>query len=188
MEFKRAVQGLPFVRLSGGDLYRRICGGQDQGSTLEDGLHAAMTAGIASVATVPSLDWQRDHQGAAQERPCYRVLEAFICPTFDHMFSAAIAALPLIIGIPWYSGYVPDADGWLKPMAGRMVGGHALMSYAPAKRGATYGLHTQNQWQTSWGIGGRCVVPEQSFTQQVGGVWAVRSVVDEGNVVPIPTS
>lgn len=184
LEFRRALQGLPAVKLSGGDLYGRINGGQDRGSLLEDGMRALMRDGVASVEVISYLDW-RSRKATAADRGRYKVLEAFICPTFDHCMSAVIAGFSLVSGIMWHSNYTPGADGWLPRPAGR-AGGHAVMGYAPACRGNEFGIWHLNSWGTGWGRNGRVVFPEASYTGPVGGWWAIRSVVDEGGVIPLP--
>jgi hypothetical protein len=184
LEAARKVQGLPFVHLSAGDLYNRISGGVDQGSTLQDGMYAAMNAGVADVGTVPYLDWQKSYPSAAGVRPNYRALEAFLCPQFDHAVSAVIGGFFVVIGIPWFANYNPDSQGWLPSTQTSEVGGHAMCSFAHAKRGTTYGLVCANQWTSQWGMGGYCIVPEPAFSQDLGGMWAIRAVVDEGGVIP----
>lgn len=179
MERSRLMQGLPPVKLSGGDLYMRICGGSDRGSTLEDGIRAAMQAGVATTRTVPYLDWRGDNPGAAEERKNHKVIEAFLCPTFDHCFSAVCCGFSLVSGIMWFNNYKPDGDGWL-PAPGWGGGGHAVMGYAPATRNGQFGIWHQNSWTAQWGRQGRCVFPESAYRGPVGGWWAVRAVTDEG--------
>ena len=52
VESARNMAGLTYVHLSAGDLYSQINGGRDDGSTLEDGLYAAMNTGIATAMSV----------------------------------------------------------------------------------------------------------------------------------------
>ena len=183
MEARRAKQSLDYIKLSSGDLYGRINGGSDSGSLLEDGLSESMSTGVASVKTVPYLEWRNINNGAI-ERPKYRVLEAFLCPTFEHVFSAAAGGCDIISGILWYSNYTPDSDGWLPSPYGQ-AGGHAVYGFAPTKRRNTYGIIHQNSWG-QWGYKRRgfCVFPESVYNNAIGGWWAVRSVVDEGGIVP----
>lgn len=188
MESTRLRKGLPHVPLSGGDLYRRISGGSDNGSTLQAGIRAAMNEGVAPVSIVPYLDWTRSHPGAAESRKNYRVLEAFLLPTKAHVMTAAIKGFYLISGIPWYPNFRTDGDGWLPARGSGRSGGHAVFGYKPAmrqtSRGVQYGVWHQNSWSTQWGVAGRCVFPMDLYTSQIGGWWAVGEVVDEGGVVP----
>lgn len=194
VEGERAIQGLPEVRLSAADLYDRINGGRDQGSLLEDAMAEMLQRGIGTAATC-GLVWQRDYRGPAPaaERARYKALEVSLLPTFDHVFSAAVSGRRLISGIMWANSYMQvDADGWLPP-ADRQAGGHAVMGYKAAGRklrsGRTqYGIYHQNSWTTGYGVGGRMVLPEEAYRGPVGGWWAVRSVCDEGGVIPIPAT
>jgi hypothetical protein len=181
MQFCRNMQGLTPVSLSSADLYHRINGGADRGSLLEDGIREAMANGVGTSATCGDL-WKNGYwkgPASSAERAKYRVLEAYLCPTFDHCFSAVLQGFALISGIMWYSNYNPDQDGWL-PRGSGSAGGHAIFGYCPTKRGSTYGIWHQNSWGRSWGWNGRFVIPESHYAGPVGGWWAVRAMVDEG--------
>jgi hypothetical protein len=188
IESVRMQQGLPHVELSAADLYARINGGRDQGSLLEDAMAEVMANGVGTAATSGRI-WKRgDYKGPApaSERVRFKVLEAFLCPTFDHCMSAVLAGFRLSTGIMWYSNYEPDRDGWL-PRGMGQAGGHAIFGYKPAMRNGVYGIWHQNSWGDRWGVGGRFVIPESAYAAgQVGGWWAVRSVTDEGGVIPTP--
>lgn len=183
MESQRSKQGLPFIELSAGDLYHRISGGRDDGSTLEDGLHESMSVGVATTKTTPYLDWRKEHQGAAEERKSYRVLEAFLAPDFDHCMSGVLSGFDLISGILWYDNYTPDRDGWL-PIGRGNSGGHAVHGFKGVYRGSDFGIAHQNSWTTQFGINGKCVFPERCYQDEsIGGWWLVRAVTDEGGVI-----
>jgi hypothetical protein len=187
IEACRMEDGLPYVKVSAGDLYHRISGGSDNGSTLEDGLHEATTVGIASVDVVPYLDWRRNYPRAAQDRPRFRVLEAFLCPTFDHCMSAVMMGFKLVSGVLWCENYDPDGDGWLPLRPGKVAGGHAVFGYKPSRRKGKYGIWHQNSWTERWGPkGGRCVFNEGMYDGPIGGWWAIRVVVTEADDTPAP--
>lgn len=189
MESCRAKQGLKVRKLSAGDLYRRICfNGRDSGSLLEDGIRVAMAEGLPTTDTCPFLDWKHDFAAAAPERKQNKVLEAFVCPTFDACVSAVLSGFDLISGIEWANSYFnPGADGWLPAPAGN-AGGHAIhglkATYKSTSNGTTFGIWHKNSWTPSWGLDGMFVIPEFAYEGQVGGWWAVRAVTDEGNIVP----
>lgn len=190
MESTRAKQGLKVRKLSAGDLYRRICfRGQDSGSLLEDGVRVAMAEGLPTVETCPYLDWRDNFTAAAPERSQNRVLEAFLCPTFDACMSAVLSGYDLISGIMWYDSYRPTAaTGFWLPRPSGGAGGHAVHGFKGTWRnagaGVEFGIWHKNSWRSSWGLNGCCVFPEASYAGPVGGWWAVRSVTDEGGVVP----
>jgi hypothetical protein len=185
VEYLRSRQGVPYVQLSAADLYHRINGGRDQGSLLEDAMREVMKRGVGTVATSGYLWKQGSWKGPASdaERARYRVLEAMVCPTFDHCMSAVFQGFALNTGIMWYANYTPGADGWLPPPGGR-AGGHSIFGFKPAKKGNLYGIVHQNSWSEQWGKSGRFVIPETAYTGPVGGWFAVRAVTDEGGVVP----
>lgn len=187
IESIRMTQGLPYVQLSAGDLYDQINGGVDQGSALEDAMHAAMTVGVGTAATCGTI-WKRGMTRASTtERARFRVLEAFLCPTFDHCMSAAIEGYRLSSGIEWFTNYNPDSDGWLPTRRVGLAGGHAIFGYKPAVRKGVYGIWHRQSWG-QWGLNGSFVIPDTGYQGNVGGWWAVRSVVDEGGVVPTPAA
>lgn len=179
----RLIQGLPYVQLSAADLYHRINGGADNGSMLEDALEEMMLRGVGTAETCGTL-WKRGFkQAGATERKRFVLLEAFWCPTFEHCFSAVCAGFRLNTGIPWYSNYNTDGDGWL-PSGRGSSGGHSIMGNKPAMRGNVFGIRHRNSWGTSWGVNGCMVIPENAYRGQVGGWWAARAMTDEGGQVP----
>jgi hypothetical protein len=189
LESCRMEQGLPPVVLSAGDLYGRINSGRDKGSYLEDAMSEIMAHGVGSADSYGGTLWIRGKSATESERQRYRVIEAFICPTFDHLISAVISGFRVISGLMWCSNFTPDSAGWL-PRPGQAEGGHAVFGYKPAMRTVggqvQYGIWHQNSWRTSYGIGGRMILPEYVYNRQLGGWWALRDVVDEGGVIPAP--
>jgi hypothetical protein len=184
IESCRCEQGLPYVQLSAADLYDRINGGVDEGSFLEDAMAEALARGVGTAATSGTI-WRRGmRQAPADERARFKVLEALLCPTFEHCMSAVLQGFKLSTGITWCNNYDPDPEGWL-PSPGSSVGGHAIFGYKPAKRGSQYGIWHRNSWGPNWGLGGSFVIPETAYRRgAVGGWWAVRAVTDEGGIVP----
>lgn len=185
MEACRALQGLPYVQLSGGHLYGRINDGRDRGSLLEDGLREAMAGGVCTTATVPYLNWRSRPAAAAEEAKRYRVLEAWLCPTFDHLASALQCGFFVIEGLMWRDNFKVDGDGWLPTRGAGGAGGHAVLGFGLAERGGVWGARTRNSWSEQWGARGNCVIPETLFGTQIGGMWALRAMVDEGGQVPV---
>lgn len=182
VESTRIKQGLPPVRLSAADLYDRINGGRDAGSTLEDGLEEARV-GLATGATA-GLVWHRGQRRAKEEYPRFRVIEWAHCPTFQHVMSAALKGRFLVSGIMWYNNYKTDRDGWLPERGTGSPGGHAIMGYKAARKGKRYGIWHQNSWTGAYGVGGRMILGREQYGQSIGGWWCCRAVTDEGGVVP----
>ena len=178
IEAAREIAGQSYVYLSAGDLYSQINGGRDQGSTLEDGLDCAMRSGVATAQTVPYVWDGRRHSDAKTlgERKQFRVVEAYLCPSFDHMCSALQSGFVVVEGLMWRDNFKPDSDGWLPSRGAGGAGGHALCGYGVSQRNGTWGIKTRNSWGVTWGNGGNCVIPEPLFGDQITGYWAIRSV------------
>jgi hypothetical protein len=193
VEYVRGVQGLPYVELSPADLYARINGGRDQGSLLEDAMAEMMSRGVGTAATSGRLWKNGYYKGPApdSERARFRVVEAFLCPTFDHCYSAVAQGFAIVSGVPWYDNYDIDAAGWLPAGRGNF-GGHAIFGFRPVRRTVggrvQYGVAHQNSWSEQWGLKGKFVIPETGYGSAIGGFWATRVVTDEGGVVPAPAA
>lgn len=183
----RAVAGLPHVPLSAADLYRRVCGGRDQGSLPEDNLKELISEGVATTKTVPYTDWRHEHPGAAEERALYRGLEAWLCPTAAHVVAALSDGFPVLIGYMHHDRDSVGTDGWMDAPAGR-AGGHAVMAQSVVFRGKEVGIGFDNQWTTDWGIRGRAVLPLSRVEEgcRTFQAWALRCVLSESGDVPTP--
>ena len=184
----RALAGLPYVQLSCGYLYGAINGQEDQGSMLEDALDWMLKNGTCPTDVVGDLDWKQGSWPAdvAEKAKPYRFLEAYWCPTFGHCGSALMRGFLVSVGILWYPNYKVDGDGWLPNRGSGRPGGHALMRDGLAYRNGKWGLPGPNSWSPDWGADGRCVIPEECFGDQVGGFWALRSVISESTDIPSP--
>lgn len=193
-ECGRAQAGLPYVHVSAGDLYSRVNGGRDQGSMPEDNLNELITNGVDLAANTPYV-WNgrqaRDAATIARRKP-NRIVEAYLCDSFDAMGSALQQGFIIQEAIQWYDTDSVDAEGWL-PSSGRGGGGHALCGFGLAQRGGTWGIMTRNSWSASWGnskdgtLGaGNCIIPESRFNSDFGSVWAVRAVYQTGSAFPAP--
>ncbi len=185
-EFIRECQGLPSIKLSAADLYARINGGGDNGSLLEDAMAEMTGRGIGTAETCGLL-WRHDMRFASEaERARFRVLECWLCPTFDHCMSAVLSGFALISGVMWFDNFKPDGDGWLPARGSGGGGGHAVFGYKPVMRHGEFGIAHQNSWTPGWGVGGRCVFPERMYSVgDIGGWWAVRQMVTEAGDLPL---
>jgi hypothetical protein len=185
-EDTRSIAGLEGVKLSAADLYNRINGGADNGSLLEDAIAEMMTNGIGTAAT-SGLIWRRGMKSAsAEERARFKVKEAYLCPTFDHCYSAVLSGFRMISGIAWYDNFNPDSSGWL-PASGRgSSGGHAIKGRKATRQGKRFGIWHDNSWN-GWGFNnsGAFAIPESLYSKAIGGWWAVRVMTDEGGTAPI---
>lgn len=194
MECSRSLRtlGNTQIRLSPAPIYNAICGGVDQGSTLEAGLRYAMSNGTCPTEFADETDWQARgwKKGWAVAAKEHRVLEVWLCPTFDHIASALLAGYFVIGGTAWGNSDELDAQGFIpNDPAGGLAGGHAYCLVALAKKGNRFGAKAVNSWSDRWGANGRFISPESRFTGQFGSAWAVRSmtIADEEleDVTPI---
>lgn len=174
----RAMHSLKPITLHPGYLYGNINGGRDQGSLLEDALDWVLRKGVPRFdGTGKQYDW-RLHSGRDEDAACFRVREAFLCPTFDHLASAIQQGFLLSLGVMWANSDTPDADGWLPRTYRGQAGGHAIAGFELAERGGVWGLGFENSWGARWGRNGGAILPESRFSVgSVGGWWAIRDIV-----------
>ncbi len=178
----RKQVGLPFVELSPGNLYGRINGGVDRGSLISDAIKTLEKEGVCTAATVPPLKWQQRYWPSnwKEEAKRFRILEAWDCPSFDHLASAILLGFPVNLGILVGNNFNPDRDGWIPDYRGG-GGGHAMCGIGLAfhRSRNTWGIKVANSWGERWGMGGFGWIPESYFkrTPFTDG-WAVRGVVD----------
>jgi hypothetical protein len=178
----RNLAGYGDCELSAGDLYRRICGGRDQGSMLGDALTELQSNGVCLVSDVPYQEWRKDSSPAAKATAKrFRISEAYDCPTFEHLATALQCGFLVDLGVMWGSSWSVDADGWLPARAGRGAGGHALQGVGLLERGGKWGIKVANSWGPAWGVNGFGVIPESDFTGEFSDGWAVRAVVDSSD-------
>jgi len=178
----RNQAGLPYVKLSAGNLYGRINGGVDAGSLLSDAVRTLEKEGVCTADTVPELQWRRRSwpRGWEEEAKRFRILEAWDCPSFDHLATALLLGFPVNLGILVGNHFNPGSDGWVPDYRGG-GGGHAMCGVGllfHRERNA-WGIKVANSWGKRWGRDGFGIVPESYFqrTPFTDG-WAVRGAVD----------
>jgi hypothetical protein len=184
VEAERRQEGLDEVDLSPGDLYARINGGRDQGALLEDALEELMRNGISTRATVHPLTVYQNQidPRAAGERALYRMLEAWWCPTPQHVVSAVLRGFRVLGGVFWYDSDRPDSDGYLPTTEFGRRGGHAIPFFGVHKHRNQWWLGFPNSWGVGWGRRGWGYFPVGRLGDgsQNFGMWAMRSVVVPG--------
>lgn len=176
----RNAAGLPFVELSAGNLYGRINGGVDRGSVISDAIRELEKNGVCPASIVPQLEWRPPWPSNwRSEAKKFRVLEAWDCPTFDHLASAIQLGFPVNLGVLVGNNFKPDPTGWVPDYRGG-GGGHAMCGVGlvyDSKRG--WGIKVANSWGNDWGLSGFAIVPESYFKNTpFTDAWAVRGVVD----------
>jgi hypothetical protein len=176
----RAAAGLPYVELSAGNLYGRINGGRDAGSTLVDAIRELEKRGVCRATLIGHLEWQPHRWPKEWEEDAkrFRVLEAWDCPAFDHIASAIQLGFGVNVGILIGPNFNPGPDGWIPERVGR-AGGHAMCAVGLARKGDVWGIKIVNSWGDKWGKGGFAIIPESYFRDPVWtDGWAIRVVVD----------
>lgn len=155
-ELARELQGMPWVALSGDQIYSAINDGMDKGSMLDRGMKWAMQNGIAPESLVPKHEWRKNRipKEAWDAAPEYRGDEYYSVETEDQLYSGmasgyllgyAITAIDRI-GIPL------DDQYWAKPTGG--TGNHAVAGIDLAMRNNKIGVDTLNSWTTRFGYKG----------------------------------
>lgn len=187
MHYARALAGMDYLALSPGDLYRRICGGTDRGSLLEDAIKEVSTRGACLASICPMLQWQKNMPGADANRPFNVVTEWWTLPTTNHLASAIQRGFASNIGIMWFDGDKIDGDGWLPMNPGGRKGGHAICRATLEYRNGKWGIGGPNSWGTSWGKQGWMTVPLERLKANEGtfGWFCCRQVTYLPNAEPL---
>lgn len=184
----REMIGLKRVLLSAGNLYGRINGGRDAGAMIGDALTELMARGACTAATVPQLSWQPRTwpSGWQTEAKKYVVIEAYHCPTFEHLVSALLHGFISVYGIMVGQNFSTDKNGWVHDYRGG-GGGHALCGIGVAiDSNGKVGIETANSWTTTWGDQGFGIVPESYFRGTFDDFFALRAVVIPSDEDTIP--
>ena len=187
VEACRFMAGMSSVPLSRGNLYGQINGGRDEGSLLGDALEALASRGVVPNSVIGDMIWRGElwPEGWEVQAKDYRVLEAYYCPTFDHMATALLNGYLVDFGIMVGDRFVPNLDGWLPDYQGG-YGGHAMAGFGLSQRGdGVWGIETSNSWGVGWGKDGWCYVPESYFENGWwADGWAVRAAVVNADDAP----
>jgi hypothetical protein len=181
LEIARSIAGNDDVKLSPANLYGRVNGGRDAGSTLGENLREIQNRGVCTEDLVGHLDWRQwNTSGWEKEGKRYRVTEIYLCNSFDAIISAVLLGFPVVYGVMVGNNFNPDSDGWLPDYTGGS-GGHAMTGIDVGKRGGKWGLGTVNSWSTGWGDAGYCYLPESYFRTYWEDAFAVRVTIDPTN-------
>lgn len=151
----RRIAGLDDVELADDNLYARVNGGRDQGSTILDNLIEAGRRGICRRSLVKPGDWRHGlPAGWEADADGFEILEAYDCPTTRKIASALQRRFLVTYGILVNPAtFRPDADGYVPYFSER--GGHGLLAFGMRRHPKTglWYFGTQNSWK-SWGIDG----------------------------------
>ena len=174
----RAVAGLSTVDLAWSTLYGPANAGRDSGSPLDVVIAQLMRVGVCPTHVggdpyIDPFDWQGFYNGSWPNHwidvaKGYRLLEAWDCPSVDHLLSALHAGCVCPTGVFWPGG-----------------GGHcvSVVGWDNAARKAKI----QNSWGPSWAENGYGWISEKMLQQGLPyfGSFAVR-VPTIAPVDPLP--
>jgi hypothetical protein len=153
----RAVQGLPYVRLSGHAGACIIKGFRDQGGWGAQGLEFLMKRGQPSVEMWPEKSMSREHDNERtwQNAALHKIVEGFIDLdesiydrdlTFQQVLTCLLCNIPVISDFRWWAHSVCAMDAVdVEPSR-------------PANDPRRYGIRIWNSWRDSWGTMGTSVL------------------------------
>jgi len=148
----RAFQGLPYVPLNPLTLYRRVNGGRDAGSSIDENLLALQEYGVC-----PEESWSYDKgwrakpsDEAVKAAESFRIVEAYDISTVEEMVSALLKKFVVVYG----------------------ANGHAVCKVRHLNDREGLDL---NSWGEDWGDNGLGVWASYRKINWGYGAWAVRT-------------
>lgn len=162
------------IELSGGCIYGQINGGRDDGAMIADALTALQQTGVCTAATIGQLDWKAARNSSAwkEEAKSFKILEGYICKTFDELATGLSLGFIGIFGVEVTDRFEPGADGWIPEYAKKWPN-HAVCCCNLVQKGSKWGILMPNTWGTSWGLSGWCIVPESNVCTDE--MWLIRT-------------
>jgi hypothetical protein len=160
----RAFAGLPHVSLNPYFVYNTVCGGRDQGSTIDSNLKFLREVGVPPISIWPrDKGWQtRPSEEAIEAAKDFRILEFYDISTIEEMVTALFLGFPVVYG----------------------ANGHAVVKVEHLND--REGLDV-NSWGTDWGDGGFGVwVPYSTIGSSLRyGAFAVRTSLQNDNLFDV---
>jgi hypothetical protein len=176
MRSARVRAGMVDVELADDNLYARVNGGSDSGSTLSDNLLEAMKYGVCQRSLVPQDDWRHGlPDGWEDNAGDFLIVQAYDCPSFEAIASAIQLDYDVVFGVLVGTSFDPDAEGFVP--YGRGNGGHAMRADGMIQHPKTgeWCLDVANSWGDAWGDNGRCYLPRRYIDRApFKDAWAVR--------------
>lgn len=191
LQLKSGMAPELFTKLSWGQLYWSINGGQDRGSLPESVLKTLRTQGVASVKTCsinirnPRQNWSAEQAADAQNNT---ITEWFLCPTWGHVVSALMQGFVVHGSLWWYQNDNVNGSGWLSDRPGGRKGGHSIRLTEYINENSRDGVRFPNTWTPRWGINGFGKVSRERIMEniKVWPYWAARTVKLPDPNYPIP--
>jgi C1A family cysteine protease len=154
LERTQVSRGIRRRRLSGEGLYALINGGRDQGSMLDDGMHALKNNGVPEEQYVPLAKFLTQRQlsrEAVDSMRRNRAHECYRVETEDELASGLAAGFCGVVAVHATQSYGRlDGRGVSPPASG--PGNHAVLVHdiriSPA---GSYEFESANSWGLKWG-------------------------------------
>lgn len=179
----RVKRGLPKVLLSGPFLYSLINGGRDQGSNLEDGMHAIEEHGVcpASLVTTDMIYPRLQPVSAKTEALKHRGLQCFAVQTKQGFRTALAAGFPVIVAVQAGSNFQRLNSQGIGGVD-RGSGNHATHCDDIVMVNGQECYDMSNSWGLQYGTEGRVYLTWDSFAEPFGNhvFFAIASTDESG--------
>ena len=164
------------------DLYRQICGGEDEGASIHDALKVLHDRGVCTMASVPdfTLDATDTPQQTA-EAARHQVRESFDCPTTPAIATAIQCRFPTPLGVAVYQNFeqLEEIGGrqCIPRPRGRLRGLHCVLGCGLEYIGGVWRAKIATKsWGLQFGDQGCAWYPLDWITDQVADAWCIRAV------------
>jgi len=174
-------------RFSPSFIYAQINRGVDAGAVVSDALDELLTTGACLESSVPhgQIFKRQIPAQAYDEASRHKLAKAYRLETFNQAVTALHLNFVVVFGVMIGQRFKPNPDGFVPDRAGQ-GGGHCM--YATGLKRASGGrpyLRVVNSWGESWGIGGRCYLPDSFFTGYMD-AFAIQVLADDPEEPSIP--
>ena len=178
----RVLRGLPFVKLSGTGLYAQINDGKDQGSMLDDGMHAMSENGVPPWDLVPNDEyrWSKVSQEAKDACKDYKAFECYRVDNEMELATALALNYVCVIAVHANNAFMRlDGEGVVSSTDG--PGNHAVQAIDVRVHKGELQFDMENSWGLTYGTQGRGWVSWKRHlrtTSQYHAFYAIRSTTD----------
>ncbi|MFO0863553.1 MAG: hypothetical protein U0744_02645 [Gemmataceae bacterium] len=161
----RSDAGMPYVKLSPTALYAQINGNSDNGAIIGDSLEALKRTGTITFEKFPQskIYVSQLPAGWRDEAARFKVVDAFITPSFDEIASAIQLGYICVIGVHVGNNFDNFTGEGVAGVASGQ-GNHCVMADGMKRlANGKWALDVQNSWGTRWGDQGRYLQSEDHF-------------------------
>lgn len=184
LERCRVEKGLPYVKLSGTGLYAQVSGGRDQGSMLDDGMHAMMSNGVPPYELCSDeYLYRQDDMSQEAKQACgrFRAHECHRIDDEDMLLSALASDFFCVVAVHVGRNFQVTQNGVINPSDG--PGNHAVLLDGLVYDAGRFYEDMANSWGVrEWGVGGRGLTNwDMHFrtTSRYHAFYAIRGALDD---------